>query len=104
SLGGSVALNAGKALTIDGSALSAANDLTLSGSSVSLLAKENSQTQSTAHKEKSIGASIGPSPGSMIGQAVNGALAASKQENGVLGVLGGLQTAVGEAGAYPSGA
>ncbi|GBR10248.1 hemagglutinin repeat-containing protein [Asaia siamensis] len=84
--------------------MSAANDLTLSGSSVSLLAKENSQTQSTAHKEKSIGASIGPSPGSMIGQAVNGALAASKQENGVLGVLGGLQTAVGEAGAYPSGA
>ncbi|NVN02093.1 two-partner secretion domain-containing protein [Asaia spathodeae] len=104
SLGGSVALNAGKALTIDGSALSAANDLTLSGSSVSLLAKENSQTQSSAHKEKSIGASIGLSPGSMVGQAVNGALAASKQENGVLGVLGGLQTAVGEAGAYPSGA
>ncbi len=104
SLGGNVALNAGKALTIDGSALSAAHDLTLSGSSISLLAKENSQTQSAAHKEKSIGASIGLSPGSMVGQAVNGGLAASKQENGVLGALGGMQTAVGEAGAYPSGA
>ncbi|WP_336763398.1 hemagglutinin repeat-containing protein [Asaia sp. VD9] len=104
SLGGSVALNAGKALTIDGSALSAANDLTLSGSSVSLLAKENSQTQSMAHKDKTIGQSIGLSPSSVVGQVVNSALAASKQENGVLGVLGGLQTAVGEAGAYPSGA
>lgn len=104
SLGGNVALNAGEALTIDGSALSAANDVTLSGSSISLLAKENSLTQSMAHKEKSIGASIGLSLGSMIGMAVNGGLAASKRENGVLGALGGIQTAVGEAGAYPSGA
>ncbi|WP_267311743.1 endonuclease toxin domain-containing protein, partial [Asaia spathodeae] len=94
SLGGSVALNAGKALTIDGSALSAANDLTLSGSSISLLAKENSQTQSMAHKDKTIGQSIGLSPSSVVGQVVNSALAATQASgkgSGTLAALNALQ-------------
>ncbi len=97
SLGGSVALNAGKALTIDGSALSAANDLTLSGSSVSLLAKENSQTQSMAHKEKSIGASIGLSPTSIVGQVVNTGLAASQTSGSGSGTLAALNAMQGAA-------
>ncbi|RUT26015.1 hypothetical protein C0V97_08475, partial [Asaia sp. W19] len=97
SLGGSVALNAGKALTIDGSALSAANDLTLSGSSVSLLAKENSQTQSMAHKEKSIGARIGLSPTSIVGQVVNTGLAASQTSGSGSGTLAALNAMQGAA-------
>ncbi|WP_146926552.1 hemagglutinin repeat-containing protein [Asaia bogorensis] len=97
SLGGNVALNAGKAITIDGSALSAANDLTLSGSSISLLAKENSLTQSMAHKEKSIGASIGLSPTSIMGQVVNTGLAASQTSGKGSGTLAALNAMQGAA-------
>ncbi|WP_336985052.1 hemagglutinin repeat-containing protein [Asaia sp. HN128] len=96
SLGGDVTLSAGKAVTIDGSALSAAGDLTLSGSSVSFTARENTQTQTSSHKETSIGFSAGVAPGFMVGQAVNGGLNAAQQGTGTLAGLTGLQTAIGE--------
>ncbi|MCH4091118.1 two-partner secretion domain-containing protein [Acetobacter sp.] len=96
STGGNTAIVSTGALTIDGSAVSAAKDLALSGSSVAFKAEQNSTTQNQSHKSTSIGVTAGVSPDSMVGEAIDGLLSASKSGNGTLAALGGIQTGMTE--------
>ncbi|WP_048848583.1 hemagglutinin repeat-containing protein, partial [Acetobacter indonesiensis] len=82
---------------IDGSAIAAAQDIGISGSSVAFTTEQNSTTQSAMHKDKSIGVTGGISPDSMVGQAINGALGAKQSGTGVQSALSGIQTGLGEA-------
>ncbi|MFT9161292.1 MAG: hemagglutinin repeat-containing protein [Acetobacter sp.] len=78
STGGNTTIASKGALTVDGSVVSAAKDLTLSGSSVSFKAEQNSTTQTVSHQDKTIGLTARVSPNSVVGQIINTALAATK--------------------------
>ncbi|WP_179194144.1 hemagglutinin repeat-containing protein, partial [Acetobacter indonesiensis] len=97
STNGSVKIEANGPVTIDGSAIAAAQDIGISGSSVAFTTEQNSITQSVMHKDKSIGVTGGISPDSMVGQAINGALGAKQSGTGVQSALSGIQTGLGEA-------
>ncbi|WP_291366431.1 hemagglutinin repeat-containing protein [Acetobacter sp. UBA5411] len=96
STGGNTTIASKGALTVDGSAVSAAKDLALSGSSVAFKAEQNSTTQNQSHKSTSIGVTAGVSPDSMVGEAIDGSLSASKSGSGTLAALGGIQTGMTE--------
>nr|WP_246385189.1 hemagglutinin repeat-containing protein [Gluconacetobacter asukensis] len=96
STGGNVTIASGGAMTIDGSGIAAAGNVTLSGSSVSFTAEQDRLTQTALHKETSIGLSAGLAPDSMAGQAVTAGLGASHSGSGTLAALTGLQAGLSE--------
>ncbi|BCK76870.1 outer membrane protein [Acetobacter aceti NRIC 0242] len=78
STGGNTTIVSKGALTVDGSVVSAAKDLALSGSSVAFKAEQNSTTQTVSHQDKTIGLTARVSPNSVVGQIIDTALAATK--------------------------
>ncbi|WP_048847842.1 hemagglutinin repeat-containing protein, partial [Acetobacter indonesiensis] len=75
---GSVKIEANGPVKIDGSAIAAAQDIGISGSSVAFTTEQNSTTQTVMHKDKSIGITGRVSPDSVVGQIINTALAATQ--------------------------
>ncbi|MFT8626771.1 MAG: hemagglutinin repeat-containing protein, partial [Acetobacter orientalis] len=94
STGGSLNISAKGAVTLDASTVSAAKDLSISGSSVAFKAEQNSVDQSAYHRDKSIGFTARVSPNSVVGQIINTALAATKTSgkgSGALKVMDAMQ-------------
>ncbi|MFT8565189.1 MAG: hemagglutinin repeat-containing protein, partial [Acetobacter orientalis] len=94
SAGGNLTLQSKGAVTLDASTVSAAKDLSISGSSVAFKAEQNSVDQSAYHRDKSIGFTARVSPNSVVGQIINTALAATKTSgkgSGALKVMDAMQ-------------
>ncbi|QNT77397.1 hemagglutinin repeat-containing protein [Entomobacter blattae] len=99
STGGSVDINAGKQVTLNGSGVSAAHDVTIAGSDVTFNAVTNHEEGSESHVRKTAGFGLGLSGNSIAGQVGNSIQSATHTHgagSGVLGTLYGLQ------GAYSS--
>jgi filamentous hemagglutinin len=102
STNGNVSLTAGNTLTVKGSDLLAAQDLTLSGSEVNILAAENQSTQKHTVEQKQSGLTLALSGvvGSAINSAVTMATDAGSETSGRLAVLKGMQAALTGVQAY----
>ncbi|WP_342755004.1 hemagglutinin repeat-containing protein [Pantoea sp. MBD-2R] len=93
---GSVSLTAGSGLTVKGSEVLAAKDLSLTGKEVNILAAENQSSQSHKVEQKQSGLTLALSgaAGSAINSAVTTVNEATKESDGRLAALQGVKAAL----------